>query len=169
MKRMTSLAFAIMLIASFFPSPAAGAADNQGPACTNIQGRGGTIYKVTPDPGPNGIATFHFEFFIADTPCAFATYYLYVTDSAGAPLATATYPATPGNETLTLCGPTKFCYDKSFGTTPGAPTPIFVSGASFIQSHLADSTPTLDYVLCDANTSDATYPDCPVGDNSWDQ
>ena len=157
-----------MLIASYFPSPAA-AVDNQGPACTDIKGRGGTFYRVVPDPGPNGTAAFHFEFFIADAPCAFATYYLYVTDSSGASLKTATYPATVGNDTLTLCDTTKFCYDANLGTTPGgAPTAISVTGASYIRTHLADITPTVDYVLCDANTPDTTYPDCPIGDNSWD-
>jgi hypothetical protein len=152
------------------PSPAA-AVDNQGPPCTDIKGRGGTIYKVLPDStAPVGTATFHFEFFIADTPCSFATYFLYVTDASGNALRTATYPATAGNDTLTLCGATKFCYDQTFGATPGgAPSTIFVTGASFIQTHQADSTPTVDYVLCDTNTADATYPDCPVGDNSWDQ
>jgi hypothetical protein len=170
-KRITSLAFAIMLIASFFPSPAAGAADNKGPACADIKGRGGSFYKVVPDPGPTGTAEFYFEFFIAAAPCTFATYFLYVTDSSGGAVSTATYPATAGNDTLILCVPTKFCYDATLGATPGgAPTPIFVTGVSNIQGHVADTTPTVDYVLCDNNVNDTTYESpCGSGDNSWDQ
>jgi|SRR5437867_5211481 len=164
------LALAIALVGGAPPTPATAAApDNTGPACTDIKDRGGTYYKVVPDPGPTGAAEFHFEFFLATAPCNQATYYLYVTDSSGGSVRTATYPATAGNDLLTLCDTNKFCYTQNFGATPGAPTPIFVTGASQIGQHTTDTTPTVDYVLCDANSLDPTYPDCPIGDNSWDQ
>ena len=168
---LTSVAFAIALVVGANPAPAAAIApDNQGPQCTDNKDRGGTSYRVVPDPGPTGAAQFHFEFFLATAPCSYATYYLYITDSSGASVRTATYPATAGNDLLTLCDTNKFCYTQTFGATPGgAPTPIFVTGASVIGGHTADTTPTVQYVLCDANSADPTYPDCPIGDNSWDQ
>jgi len=148
---LTSVAFAIALVVGANPAPAAAIApDNQGPQCTDIKDRGGTSYRVVPDPGPTGAAQFHFEFFLATAPCSYATYYLYITDSSGASVRTATYPATAGNDLLTLCDTNKFCYTQTFGATPGgAPTPIFVTGASVIGGHTADTTPTVQYVLWD--------------------
>ena len=170
MRRIVALAFALTLTGSLLPGPAAASGpDNTGPACTDIKGRGGTSYEVLPrTTAPIGNAQFHFEFFLADAPCSFATYILHVTDSNGGSR-TATYPAGLGDDALTLCGTNKLCYDHSFGSTPGgAPTTLFVTGESMLGNHTADITPTVDYVLCDANISDSTYPDCPIGDNSWD-
>lgn len=164
------LALAIALTVGVGPAPAAAAAaDNKGPACTDIKGLGSSFYEVRPRGGPTGTATFLFEFYLAAAPCDNATYYLYITDGSGASLGTATYPG----GAITLCDPTtnKLCYTDTFGTTPGAGVPMFiyVTGASMIGNHTADTTLPKEYELCDANTSDPTYPNCVGGDNSWDQ
>src|SRR5688572_6893669 len=100
---LTTVAFVVALLGSAGPVPSAAAPpDAKGPACTDIRDRGGTSYKVVPDPGPNGTAQFHFEFFLAAPPCSNVTYFLYVTDSSGASVRTATYPATAGNDLLVL-------------------------------------------------------------------
>lgn len=164
------LALAIALTGGAGPAPAAAAEpDNKGPACTDIKGIGSSFYEVRPVGGPTGTATFLFEFYLAAAPCANATYYLYITDGRGASVATATYPGA-----ITSCGSDpvngyKLCYTDTLGTTPGAPTPIYVTGASMIGNHTADTTPPKEFVLCDANSSDSTYPNCSGGDNSWDQ
>jgi hypothetical protein len=167
-----TFAFVVALLGGAGSTPGAAARpDNTGPQCTDIKDLGGTYYKVVPDPGPTGAAGFHFEFTIATAPCSNVTYYIYITDSNGGSI-TASYPATTGNDVLTFCDPAtnKFCYDHSFGSTPGgAPTTILVSGASMLGGHTADTAPILEYVLCDTNSADTTYPDCGSGGNSWDQ
>jgi hypothetical protein len=169
MRRFAVLTLAILLTVGYFPGPAT-AVDNQGPACADITNGSGT-YQVRPGPGPSGDAAFHFEFTLADAPCAFVTYYLYVTDSSGGSR-TATYPQTVGNDTLTPFG-TGFSYDHSYGSTAASPpTTLFVTGETKIKSHSADTTPTtppLDVVLCDTNSGDLTYPDCPSGGGDYFQ
>jgi len=169
MRRILVLTLAVLLTSGYFPGPAA-AVDTQGPACANIKTGSGT-YQVRPGPGPSGDAAFHFEFTIATAPCDFVTYYLFISDSNGGSR-TATYPATPGNDALALCGTTRFCYDHSYGSTtasPPPPTVLTLTGETKIHTHTADTAPPLQFVLCDANPTDPTYPDCPSPDNPWDQ
>jgi hypothetical protein len=164
------------LFALAIPSPGL-AVDNQGPPCTDINGRDGSYLVVSGD------AIFTFKFFTVATLCNFADYVLIVTDSQGGTI-TATYPASPGNEDLTLCTPPVpgqgcLAFSHNYGqaqngTTILAPATVFVRGESRIGPHIADVAPNppavTSYGLCE-NPDDPTtpVPGCSGGDNAWDQ
>lgn len=142
------IVLAIALLGGMSPAPAAAAApDNAGPACTDIKGRDGVYTSAT------GNAIFTFSFTILAPPCKNATYTLNVADSNGGTV-TASYPG--GG--LTLCAATQLCFAHDYGAASSAPATLLVTGTSSIGGHVADTTPTVEYLL-----------DGGPGDNSWDQ
>lgn len=180
MKRtLASIALAAVLLATQGHAVAV-AADTQGPACTEIQPAFDGAYKTTgttvalkgkKTTTVYGDAIFTFSFSVGTTPCAQATYSLYVTDSNGGSI-TATYPASAGNETLTLNG-TTFSFTHNYGARTSAPATLQVIGQTQIGGHVADRAPNLGslaFEFCEDPDDPATpTPGCTPPSGEWDQ
>lgn len=156
------------------------AGDTQGPACTEIQAAFDGAYQTTgatvalkgkKTTTMYGDAVFTFSFSVAATPCAQATYSLFVTDSNLGSI-TATYPVTAGNEPLALNG-TTFSFSHDYGARTSAPATLFVAGETAIGGHVADRAPnvgSLQFGLCESPDDPATtIPACTPPGGTWDQ
>lgn len=179
MKRiLASIALAALLLGTQGHGVAV-AGDTQGPACTEIQPAFDGAYTTTgttvalkgkKTTTVYGDAIFTFSFSVAATPCAQATYSIFVTDSSGGSI-TATYPATAGNEALTLNG-TTFSFSHDYGAPTSAPATLQVVGETAIGGHVADRAPnlgSLQFDLCESPDDPATpIPACTPPSGTWD-